>query len=1082
MIMGSYLLRSKHFYQNTERDPNDYGDTKTPGSSDRAPNDYGDTKMHSTGHNNTLPEGAPQQQIEWSLTNNSTSTLDNQITHDCELNNNYTPAAGASANCEIESQKQFGKEEQPLEVMIGIDIPNAELSMVNGTPLNMSTEKHRLLFAMKSGQEHPNEDWMKEKSSRGRSQSSDFDHISDQQYWSPLVNSSSSLNVIRPQISLDKYLTPLKQSINQGESLLSIQKTKSKSKIIGTPSLTSSALRNKIEKSKLALSEYNLSRTSSSNVVEETSKDLQHKHVDAPITNLGTQLSSACIPQCKPIQLNTTMVSPSHFMGSGKKVAEHPLETENFAEGRATSNSLLGEVKSDGGKHKNERSSYEKFPTSLVKRLNQRSLSSVNNSELEQQDQYDQFLGFSPMKKPKSFEIIPDNNYSTILADKLGSFIRRVQSSSLPTKSNYLENFTQVENLDNGESHLSDLQNVPDSFQSFQAPLRDKDDLKFQLESPGKNLQISTHATSSCEELPAEGTKASSSISPSPYMHQNIKETSLFKSPTKNDNLTWQDPTLSASKKELHNRSPGEDMQLVFGKDASSINPNSNEYVDDEGHEELSMLQSHFSEQDVEDCSRKKRKGEEIISGNAGNSDKIGRASRSPVIHKSTMSDSELLLDHSNGSNQRDERIGGCTALRNWTDISQKFSIETHKLLSPLADKLQIRAIGMLEDSLAHLKKVHQYKTLCSKIMAQNAYDISSNVMLKRQAEIRLLLSDLAYEKANLQLMYLKHERLLKKSQLLSFGIQECELLRFNFKHLSIPTKRDTIVAHRLNPPCSVDSKGKYEVPCEIVTKMKKDFEALDRKIKNAAKSFHTYFKMKGEPSCADTISFLNDYLKKRMGCRFLRQDMQLWEVDDLESGNGHHTVVLNYLGLICQRLTIKSEPPPNVLISNKLIDIIITKNFPNMDVGTAFTFVFNSKSMKKYMCCKSLAHETQTTSLLLRNLLDVVEEVQLAKIEIQKLMQASFNSSSAEQLNLQLSFVDLDSSKRVMIILDMTCLNCGIYPSEVCPYELQCPFSSTEDLQPQSLYAKIKTACGSLRGGYPRIINLCRCVSQVLQ
>lgn len=60
--------------------------------------------------------------------------------------------------------------------------------------------------------------------------------------------------------------------------------------------------------------------------------------------------------------------------------------------------------------------------------------------------------------------------------------------------------------------------------------------------------------------------------------------------------------------------------------------------------------------------------------------------------------------------------------------------------------------------------------------------------------------------------------------------------------------------------------------------------------------------------------------------------------------------------------------------------------------------------------------------------------------------------------------------------------LNSGIYPSEVCPYELQCPFSSTEDLQPQSLYAKIKTACGSLRGGYPRIINLCRCVSQVLQ
>ena len=57
---------------------------------------------------------------------------------------------------------------------------------------------------------------------------------------------------------------------------------------------------------------------------------------------------------------------------------------------------------------------------------------------------------------------------------------------------------------------------------------------------------------------------------------------------------------------------------------------------------------------------------------------------------------------------------------------------------------------------------------------------------------------------------------------------------------------------------------------------MKHEAEALEKKIKDLTKSFYLYCKIKGEPSCSDTIEFLNDHLKKRTCCRFIHQDMQV--------------------------------------------------------------------------------------------------------------------------------------------------------------------------------------------------------------
>lgn len=118
------------------------------------------------------------------------------------------------------------------------------------------------------------------------------------------------------------------------------------------------------------------------------------------------------------------------------------------------------------------------------------------------------------------------------------------------------------------------------------------------------------------------------------------------------------------------------------------------------------------------------------------------------------------------------------------------------------------------------------------------------------------------------------------------------------------------------------------------VSTMKREVEALEKKIKNLTKSFHIYCKIKGEQSSSGTIELVNDHLKKRTCCRFICQDiqacwtptvillkstkliymtrgmtcllfLQLWEVDDLQNRNGHHNIVLNYHGFISQRFLL---------------------------------------------------------------------------------------------------------------------------------------------------------------------------------
>ncbi|KAL7185988.1 hypothetical protein ACSBR2_027858 [Camellia fascicularis] len=440
-----------------------------------------------------------------------------------------------------------------------------------------------------------------------------------------------------------------------------------------------------------------------------------------------------------------------------------------------------------------------------------------------------------------------------------------------------------------------------------------------------------------------------------------------------------------------------------------------------------------------------KRKKEDVIPRGSDFLDEITRNQRSPKLHKSVSCDSEFLSNHRNECNTETSTVGCEARLVDWADVFSNFKADTKQLISPSIDKLNLKAIGVLEDVLENLRRLQIYEMLCTEIHSQKSFESLSNFKNKRVVEMKLLLRRFVHEQAKLQFMSVKRERLMKKVQLLSSVIQESQMLKLNsLPRLSVPCAKDAQVDHSHCQSINFNGTQEGEVVGDKVTALRLVLEASERKVISLTKSFHTSCKMKGEPSCGDTMLLVNDHLKKKACCRFIRLDLQSWEVANLESMGGHHNIVLNYLGFIIQCFTINVGSVSSIIISNKLNVVNILK----------------------------------ITSSVLGNLLDVVEEVQVARVELQNLTYSSFHSPSVEQLELHLHFIDFSSGRKVALILDMSCLKWGIYPSEIIPSQLESPSNVPQKSLPESLSAEIIAAIQSIRVGYARIISLCRCVS----
>ncbi|GFQ07108.1 hypothetical protein PHJA_002854900 [Phtheirospermum japonicum] len=449
---------------------------------------------------------------------------------------------------------------------------------------------------------------------------------------------------------------------------------------------------------------------------------------------------------------------------------------------------------------------------------------------------------------------------------------------------------------------------------------------------------------------------------------------------------------------------------------------------------------------------------------------------RSPKHQKGGNCDSETTL----------HPIEGETTLivqeRNqWTDTYSKFSEDMKNLVSGLADRLSSKTICALEDVLVHQQRSKVYEMLHIGVMPQNS--TADHDFQQKLAETKSLLHRVVFEKAKLQLKHVKKERLLKRLQLLSSRIEESQKLGEDIASLPSQTCTINVIVDAVcDRTLSVNLKKGHEAGHEKLIAMRQTLDTLDRKVLNLTRTFHTCCKIKSELSSAETIALVNKHLAKRTSCRLIRLEMQMWVVHSLDSANGQHNVILNYLDFIIQSIKIIVGPTPNVSSSFKLNEANILKNFPNMDVCIAFAFVFNAETAHRYIGAKTLPQETQVTSSLLGTLLDVVEEVQLAQMEFHNLTQSSFYSPSVERLDLVLCFFNFTSGRKVNFTLDMSCLKRGIYPSEVVPLQSASPGDSESSLSSEPIFDEIKVAVKGVKMGYLRILRLCKRVSQVVR
>ncbi|CAN7048794.1 unnamed protein product [Brassica rapa subsp. trilocularis] len=441
----------------------------------------------------------------------------------------------------------------------------------------------------------------------------------------------------------------------------------------------------------------------------------------------------------------------------------------------------------------------------------------------------------------------------------------------------------------------------------------------------------------------------------------------------------------------------------------------------------------------------------------------------SPKVRQNTQDISNPVMDHPDGDN-----VSNCRVVLeqvNWVEIPGKVSEEINQMFAPLANKLNSRQVCKLEDMLTYLKKVHLCEMLCLQIKSQKVCNDLTDAKTKRRAESRSLLCKLAYEKANLELLHLKQEIMMKKSQVVTTGLQTSETLRLNCAKL--------LRQHGSNPTGLLTAVQPHEATTSKVAEKTQEIEELDSKIKTLIKCFPACDKITGEPAYTDAVMIAEDELKKKMSCRLIRQDILVWKVDSLGEKNDCQSIVLNYGGLIHQRLTLKPGHASCVIISNNLSDAFI-KHLPDMNVSTAFNSLFNAEYSREYVGTSTLLEITQKTSLVVHNLLNVAEELQLARMEIPNLVQGQFESPSAEQLYLQISFVDCKSLRKAIITLDMACLTHGMYPGDIIPGEVS--GTETDGVASKQLMKEIESAVDGVGVGYPRILRLCRCVSKLLQ
>ncbi|XP_052178263.1 uncharacterized protein LOC127792022 isoform X2 [Diospyros lotus] len=794
----------------------------------------------------------------------------------------------------------------------------------------------------------------------------------------------------------------------------------------------------------------------------ESIVDASHPESSTGVTSVQIspiRMSTGTILGEEPVKLAEEGASLSQLTSLGKMRRMNLLTSADRTGGMAVTSgtdSLLSRSAFDHVKDKRATGSPTKSLHSLEKTMPKKLFETTGYRDSHSQDfwLYDQDNNTKTINlahDADSREDFRNSSQLATVANKLDSpFMDVVPSSSPIIDTNHTKESTET--ADGRNINLHSLLDKSGATGIFWTPLADRD---LKLKSMDENLLIGTDPVRSTKNLTEGWLRASSFHSASPVVHRGDRESSHQK--------LVEMHTQSPSRKGLYDVRPKDILNSVSMQDVQVAN--------------TSQLRSEF-----ENLSSRKRGRKDVVPGNSNLLDEIERTDRSPKLHKSEGRDSEFLSVCPDKSNDGISRMGPEASLEHWADILSKLLEDSKQLILPSIEKLNLQAIQVLEDVLVNLRGQQIYQFLSNEVRSQKSVVNLANLQHKRIVEMKLLLHRLLHEQVKGQLMRVKQERLLEKVHRLNLGIQEIQMLKLNsLSSISVASATDAQVDYNHSCMAGLEGVKEEEVAGDKLTALRKVLDASERKIISLTKSLQTSCKMKGEPSCGEAIFLVTNHLKKKACCRFTRLGLQLWEVDNLKNMNGQRNMVLNYLGFIIQRLTVNVGPVSHMVVSNELNDVNILKNLPNMDAYTAFEFVISANTTWKYVGSRSLTQETQITSSVLGNLLDVVEEIQVARVELQNLIKACFHCPYVGKLELHLHFVNLRSGTKVALTLDVSCLQWGTYPTEIIPSLSGGPAAMSQKSLPETLSAEITAAIHDLRPGYLRLLRLCRSVSHAV-
>uniref|UniRef100_I1Q3J0 Knl1 C-terminal RWD domain-containing protein n=1 Tax=Oryza glaberrima TaxID=4538 RepID=I1Q3J0_ORYGL len=398
-----------------------------------------------------------------------------------------------------------------------------------------------------------------------------------------------------------------------------------------------------------------------------------------------------------------------------------------------------------------------------------------------------------------------------------------------------------------------------------------------------------------------------------------------------------------------------------------------------------------------------------------------------------------------------------------WNKVASMVSNATSQVFSTSISKVKPQQLDMIEDMLGGIQRARNFKRLSTAVRIQDC----GNDKQKRLAEARSLVDKLLYEKAKLQINHVKLEKLQNRAQVCKDGIQECRYLKSKISdQKGVPLDSTTLIT------ASDRQEG-----LALITEKMHALDMIKKKVERARSSLEFFCNTKGDISCDDFIKAAEQQLEMRNQCRIINQQARLWKLNDLVKRENKRDIVLNYCSLLFQRIVLNISDMSGIFVSNSLNGTKIGQAFPNLNASVAFNFVFKAEGTHRVSDLRSLQKMTTETSLLLGNLIDVLKEIKMAKLELLNLTAAAFDMASQTcQLALSLCFMSFKSGKRISFTIDMTDLNRAVYPSELL---INVREAQTTVAQPS--LDEFMSSLRDLQSGRLMILRLCRMGSQLI-